>query len=65
MDMVCVCGCVCHLDPYSLEKARVSERKLHHLFDHGKLLPTTSNVIVADVIEALLLILWQGNVRLT
>lgn len=62
MDGVWVfCVYASHLDSYSLEKAGVSERKLHHLFDLGQLLPTASDVIVADVIKALLLVLSQGN----
>lgn len=46
-----------HLDSDSLEEAGVSERKLHHLFDLGQLLPTATDVVVANVIEALLLVL--------
>lgn len=41
----------------------MSERKLHHLFNLGQLLPTASDVVVADVIKALLLILSQGDMQ--
>lgn len=37
------------------------QRKLYHLFDLGQLLPTTSDVVIADVIKALLLILSQDR----
>lgn len=46
-----------HLNSYSLKESRVPERKLHHLFDLSQLLSTASDVIVADVIQALLFIL--------
>lgn len=50
-----------NLDSYGLEKRRVSEGKLHHLFDLSELLPTAANVVVADVVEALLFVLSEGN----
>lgn len=46
-----------HLNSYSLEKTRVPERKLHHLFDLGQLLSTASDIVIANVIKTLLLIL--------
>lgn len=52
-----------HLHSYSLEEARVSERKLHHLFDLRQLLPTASDVVVADVVKALFLILLEGDTQ--
>lgn len=62
--MVGVRVCVSmHLNSYSLEKPGVSERKLHHLFDLGQLLPAASDVVVADVIKALLLVLSQVNMQ--
>ena len=62
---LCVCVCVCerHLNSYSLEKTWVPERKFHHLFNLGQLLPAASDVVVADVIQALLLILSQGRMQ--
>lgn len=56
-----LCGSVGNLDSYGLEKPRVSEGKLHHLFDLSELLPTAADVVVADVVEALLLVLLEGN----
>lgn len=41
----------------------MSERKLHHLFDLGQLFPTASDVVVADVIHCLLLVLSQGYMQ--
>ncbi len=55
--------CVGHLDAYGLEQSGVSERKLHHLFDLGQLLPTASDVVVSDVIEILLFVLSKGNMQ--
>ena len=52
-----------HLHSYSLEEARVSERKLHHLLDLRQLLPTASDVIVADVVKALFLVLSEGDTQ--
>lgn len=53
----CMCVCAWYLNSDSLKQSWVSKRKLHHFFDLGQLLPTTSNVIVANVIETLLFIL--------
>lgn len=55
------CASVGNLDSYGLEKRRVSEGKLHHLFDLSELLPTAADVVVADVVDALLLVLSEGN----
>lgn len=63
VDGIRVSVCIRHLNSYSLEKAGVSERKLHHLFDLGQLLPTASDVVVADVIKGLLLVLSQGDMQ--
>lgn len=56
-----LCASVGNLDSYGLEKRRVSEGKLHHLFDLSELLPTAADVVVADVVEALLLVLSEGK----
>lgn len=52
-----VCLRVLHLNSYGLEQSRMSERKLHHLFDLSQLLPTASNVIITNVVKTLLFIL--------
>ena len=46
-----------HLHSNGLEEAGVPERQLHHLLNLGQLLPAAADVIVANVIQALLLIL--------
>lgn len=56
-----LCVSVGNLDSYGLEKRRVSEGEFHHLFDLSELLPTAADVVVADVVEALLLVLSEGN----
>lgn len=52
-----VIECDSYLHSNGFEKARVSERKLHHLFNLSQLFPTAPDVIVPDVIQTLLLIL--------
>lgn len=42
----------------------MSEGKLHHLFDLRELLPAAADVVVADVVEALLLVL-SGRKEMT
>lgn len=42
----------------------MSEGKLHHLFDLRELLPAAADVVVADIVEALLLVL-SGRKEMT
>ena len=44
------------LDPDGLEEAG-SERKLHHLLDLGQLLPAPADIVIADGVEGVLLVL--------
>lgn len=46
-----------HLDTDGLEQCWVSQGQLHHLLNLGQLLPHTPNVIIANLIQRLLLIL--------
>ena len=46
-----------HLDSYGLKQCRVSEGQLHHLLNLRQLLPYSANIIVADLVQGLLLIL--------
>ena len=45
------------LDPDGLEEAGVSERELHHLLDLGQLLPAPTDIVIADGVEGVLLVL--------
>ena len=45
------------LDPDGLEEARVSERELHHLLDLGQLLPAPADIVIADGVQGVLLVL--------
>ena len=45
------------LDPDGLEEAGVSERKLHHLLDLGQLLPAPTDIVIADGVQGVLLVL--------
>ena len=45
------------LDTNGFEELRMSKGQLHHLFNLCQLLTTTSDVIVADFIQSILLLL--------
>ena len=45
------------LDTYGLEELRMAQRQFHHLLDLSQLLTTSSNVVVANLIQCLLLFL--------
>lgn len=54
--MLDVCSASC-LHSNGFEQAGVPERQLHHLFNLSHLFTTTPDIIIPDVIQALLLIL--------
>ena len=45
------------LDPDGLEEAGVSERELHHLLDLSQLLPAPADIVIADGVQGVLLVL--------
>lgn len=53
-----------HLHANGLEEGRVSEGELNHLFDLSQLLTDSTNVIIANLIQRLLLIL-QTTIKQT
>jgi hypothetical protein len=54
-----------HLDSDGLEELGVAKGQLYHFLDDGKLLSATANIIVADLVELLLLLLALDGLAFT